>query len=729
MRLKLSGKILLSVILAAVWACPVSADSRILWKERAARLGSDSSVIRFYSFQEGAGNIVANVAGKGEGTMVMAGYSPYGLYRGLPRWQSPPSEECPRWTLGRWPWKNALACGSAAPQLVRSRFHGTDGVFTVEAWVRPHPLGEDEWAEGDLLALGQGYGSGWRIVASRQKWSKDGHATFRLGVPKGVVLTPFHYAFNTYVPFAFGSWHHLVAVWDGKEARLYVDGKAVAVPTPGPNPLPPPAKGEPENDIGGLVIGGNLRFDIDELVIYDRALSAAEIEDSYTRFRPDEKSAAVASPVVFEFPRQSGGYFTVGKPVEVVVQSSRRPGEAVKCVVKSRNGGVVLLERDMLLAEVDNKISFVPDRCGLFDAELSLRDVSGKILRRETFPIGVVVPMPGADSGLGVRHYGAVQPWARSLGITRGRVLVNWRLAEPEKGVYNWRLSDQMMETASVSGLKVICCVSGLPSWLGANTVDLGAYRNFLELLSRRYHKEVVAWEIWDNNFGARESVFPGSKEDFAKFSAAAADVLGALTVNQGGLRVTRLGFRQPAAPMGDFNPGDFDSPIYAKRVRDEGGDRCINIWPWPLFSAQRSAVIQVWKTLELRAAAVDAVVLDCPPDEYYPAWNTSDGTPSEQGLALAALASALSGASSVHELPVSKGLRMFRIVRAGADTITVLGARDADGVKVRLAGATAIKGIDCQGNPMGFSAGTIQLDRSPLYLFAKIEPGQLEPY
>ncbi|MFA6294142.1 MAG: hypothetical protein WC637_20295, partial [Victivallales bacterium] len=99
MRLKLSGKILLA-FLSVVWACPAPADSQILWKERAAKLGSDSSVIRFYSFQEGSGDMVANIAGKGEGTLVMAGYSPYGQYRGLPRWQSPPSEECPRWTVG-----------------------------------------------------------------------------------------------------------------------------------------------------------------------------------------------------------------------------------------------------------------------------------------------------------------------------------------------------------------------------------------------------------------------------------------------------------------------------------------------------------------------------------------------------------------------------------------------------------------------------------------------------
>ncbi|MFZ4777593.1 MAG: LamG domain-containing protein [Terrimicrobiaceae bacterium] len=704
------------------------ADSRSLWEARAAKLASDPSVIRFYGFQEGVGDLVANTAGKGEGAMLMVGYSPYGLYRGLPRWPAPLPAECPHWSAGRWPWKHALACGDASPQLVRSHLHATPaGAFTVEAWVRPHPLGEAEWVHGNLLALGTAFGNGWSIAATRDKWCKDGFACFRIGVPAGAVSTPFNpdSATDAYVPFTFGSWHHLVAVWDGKAIRLHVDGKIRSAATPGPNPPPPQPKVEPENDIDGLVVGGKLRFDIDELVIYDRALSTAEIDDNYAKFLPPAEAAAVPAPIVFEFPKQTGGYFPVGKPITAVVRA--RPGDTAKCIVKPRSGGAALFEKESKLEEgTPAKFAFTPAQCGLFDVDLSVRDTAGEVLQREIFPVGVVSPVHG-DAGLGSRHSGAAQPWAPSLGITWDQVLVDWQRAEPKKGIYDWSLTDQMMETAS--GLKTICCVVGWPSWLGTNTADMGVWRNFLDLLARRYHQNVAAYECrtWDYNSGARTEAFPGSKEDFAKFSLSAAEALGGPLVNQGGLRTTRFGFRQPAAPMGDFDPGDFDSPIYSKRLQGTGGDRQVKIGPWPLFPARRSAVLQVWKVLESHAAGTDVAVLECPPDEYYPAWNGSDGTPSEQGVALAALTSALAGASSVQELSAPEALRMFRITGPGAKIITVLGLRNPENLKVRLAAAGKIKARDWQGNPVGFLPDTIPLNEFPLYLLAKIEPAQLD--
>jgi hypothetical protein len=77
---------------------------------------------------------------------------------------------------------------------------------------------------------------------------------------------------------ALGRWIHVAGTWDGATARVYVDGVAVAS-TPAPT--------LPSNTlalrIGGDSTGGN-RFDglIDEVAVYDRALSAAEIADIVT---------------------------------------------------------------------------------------------------------------------------------------------------------------------------------------------------------------------------------------------------------------------------------------------------------------------------------------------------------------------------------------------------------------------------------------------------------------
>lgn len=586
------------LLLAILWAFPLSGDVQTLWGERAAKLRSDPSVVRFYGFQEGAGDFVANTAGKGEGTMLLVGYSPYGLYRGLPRWPAPPPEECPRWTTGRWPGKHALACGEGR-QLVRSLFHGVDGPFTVEAWLRPRPRAEQEWGGGDLLAVGNAWNAGWRLTAGWAKWCPDGHAQFRLGAtPGGVVCTPFNTSFNHHVPFTAGAWHHVAAVWDGKQVKLVVDGETAALPAEGKTHQPPPGKDE----VGGLEIGGKLRFDLDELVIYARALTDSELLENYARFRPSESCVATPGAPAPTIP--NGGYFPVGEPFD----------------------------------------GFVPERCGLDTARA----------------IAVVAPVAAPLPWLGVAHGLAEQPWARTLGVTWGRVVVEWPRAEPRKGLYDWSLVDRTLDTAAASGLKVVCCVVW-PKWLALEpdgARQLNRFQAFLRLLSRRH--TVDAWELQ----------FQGGKQDAAAVSAAMVEALGRPLVNQGGPRMAHVDVPQPAA-------------------------------------------LQIWKCVEARAAGADIVVLDCPPDEYSPAWNASDGAPSERGVALAALAAALDGAASVQKLPAPVGLTLYQ-----AGGTTILG-----GAWVKLPGE--LKGSDFLGNPVDL-AEEIDLSERPLYVAGALAPEQI---
>ena len=723
------------VLWAVVWAFPVIGDDvQALWRQRAERLRADPSVVRFYSFQEGTGDIVGNGAARSDdnagGDMLMVGYSPYGLYRGMPHWPSPAPTECPRWTTGRWPWKRALTCGEAT-QLVRSGFHGVStGPFTVETWVRPHPLEEEQWTEGVLLSVGPSHGPGWRLYAARPKWGPQGLARFVVGVPGHHCETPY----DGKIPFTFGSWHHLVAVWDGKEARLHVDGKQLSAPdTRNANPVPPPYKFEMENDVEGLTVGGKLRFDIDEIVIHNRALSADEASDNYAKFTPQAPAGqAPDKPDVstaFDFPIQSGGYFPVGKPIELSVKAAG--GDTAKCVVKPKGNGTLLFEKEERPSDgAAARFVFTPERCGLFDVELSLAGADG-FVRKRIYPIGVTAALPSsAEAGLGVRHEVAVQPWARTLGVGWGRVVVNWGQVEPKKELYDWVLADQMMETAAASGLKVVCCVTGWPGWLkldadgGRRSSDLGRYKEFLKMLSSRY-RETTAWEIWNSPFDMPPFTFRNGKDDYAAVVAAAKEALHGQLVNQGGVRLDRFGSRQPAGPIGDFNPANFSLPCYAKRLHEADGARNVGAWPWLLQTGRRSAYIHAWKTLELRAAGAGVVVMDCPPDEYYPAWNNSDGTPSEQGVAIAALAAALGGAESVKTLPAPDGLRMFRIARQGMEPMTVMGTKSAAGVKVRL--PPGMKAFDWQGNAVALTADAVNLDESPLYIPATIEAGQLE--
>ena len=76
--------------------------------------------------------------------------------------------------------------------------------------------------------------------------------------------------------FAKGDWHHLVGVVAGKEMFLYVDGELEKDQTYNG----PMATGGSETEIGHAGDGGFVGI-IDEVLIYNKALSADEVEQIF----------------------------------------------------------------------------------------------------------------------------------------------------------------------------------------------------------------------------------------------------------------------------------------------------------------------------------------------------------------------------------------------------------------------------------------------------------------
>lgn len=76
-------------------------------------------------------------------------------------------------------------------------------------------------------------------------------------------------------PLAPGAWHHLAGTYDGENVRLYVDGALVVASAFSPAPIDV----SPGEARIGDYVGGGYGYDgmIDEVRVYDGALSAAEI--------------------------------------------------------------------------------------------------------------------------------------------------------------------------------------------------------------------------------------------------------------------------------------------------------------------------------------------------------------------------------------------------------------------------------------------------------------------
>jgi Concanavalin A-like lectin/glucanases superfamily len=152
--------------------------------------------------------------------------------------------------------------------------------LTLEAWVRPWALTalqgvvtQEDKLDDRGFALGVGPGGYVGFFTGDGKLQDDAtiHRT-----PPGVV--------------AKGRWSHLVATWDGRNKRMYVDGREygpwlyASLVDPGPHALRLGAMGEN---------GETLRWldgDIAAPAIYSRALPAREVRDRF-------EVAGLASPV------------------------------------------------------------------------------------------------------------------------------------------------------------------------------------------------------------------------------------------------------------------------------------------------------------------------------------------------------------------------------------------------------------------------------------------------
>ncbi|HNS32906.1 MAG TPA: right-handed parallel beta-helix repeat-containing protein [bacterium] len=165
---------------------------------------------------------------------------------------------------GRWPEKKAV-------RLDRGWYQGPpsnikDKEFTVEIWFRKNGPGSIFPRAGKgayLISAPAGWGAGWRLITEYS----PAYLSFDIGIERNNVRARSDKMYSDNV------WHHAAATWDGREMRLYVDGVLAAsslhsgeyVPSNAPFRI-------------GFRSGGSVILDVDEAVIYNRVLSAKDIE-------------------------------------------------------------------------------------------------------------------------------------------------------------------------------------------------------------------------------------------------------------------------------------------------------------------------------------------------------------------------------------------------------------------------------------------------------------------
>lgn len=231
------------------------------WQRHRDAAHRDTSLARHYTFEDvrSGGATAANTAGDKTAPLNFK----------LQQKPGAPVEQL-RVVEGRWPQTKAVRLDQG--YLAAEPFAVAKKSFTAAAWVKLNGpgahRGNNESTNGTLLSAGTGYWDGWRLTVNYPLRTLG----FEIGRPK-----PSHsIGIHASAAMTDGVWHHVAAAWDGREMRLYVDGMLVASGPYDGDYTPPPQGGQFR--IGYANHGlGSVILDVDDVAIYNRALTAAEI--------------------------------------------------------------------------------------------------------------------------------------------------------------------------------------------------------------------------------------------------------------------------------------------------------------------------------------------------------------------------------------------------------------------------------------------------------------------
>lgn len=264
----------LALLSALVPAARAAGPSFEDWLKHRDAVQSDPDVVRFYVLEPtpNAPTHIPSLAGD---------QAPlnYGVV-GEPTEQ----ERSPQYIAGRFPQKKAVRLDrgifSAAQFPVKSK------TFSVEAWVRTHGQGAIKGdagpQSGTLLSEGVGYWDGWRLTISYP----DCTLGFELGKRPGA-------EFLRTGPVADGVWHQIVLTWDGRTKCIFVDGALAAAAPYAEDYVPPDPGAVLRLGFAGSGWGAAIA-DFDEVVVYRRALTAAEVLQHALYYVPLDRAAAEA---------------------------------------------------------------------------------------------------------------------------------------------------------------------------------------------------------------------------------------------------------------------------------------------------------------------------------------------------------------------------------------------------------------------------------------------------
>jgi len=205
---------------------------------------SADGLVAEFAFEEGAGRKVVDTSGLDQRARATA----------------------VEWVAGHRGRGLRFADADSAVRISWRRSLNLDQALTLEAWVLPGPSSNESRI---IIAKNDEY------LLRIDKAPEGGRVS--LFVHVGSPAVTWEPRVSSKAPLTPGVWHHLAGTWDGQKLRLYVDGQLEGetdrTGRPNPNPYPVMVGNFEYPSCHGGAFGGV----IDEVRIYQRALTAEKV--------------------------------------------------------------------------------------------------------------------------------------------------------------------------------------------------------------------------------------------------------------------------------------------------------------------------------------------------------------------------------------------------------------------------------------------------------------------
>ena len=337
----------------------------------------------------------------------------------------------------------------------------TGNAVTLEAWINPNNLTR---YENIIAKYNYSLDMGFMLIHS-----DAGTLDFYVGNDTS------HVAVESNVPLSYGVLQHVVAVYDGVDLRIYVNGVLSCTPVACSFKI---AATDQSCYIGHANGYNNFTGNIDEVRIYNRALSATEVSKDYQGIYSNESGLVLYLPFDGDLLDQSGQQndgvahgttWTTGAYVKVnaAVELDGVLQQTVN-IINAANGSFTL-----------SRI-FAPERIGKYDYNIYVTSNKNSV-QNQTVPVIVRAPneLRIIDGGVlppSVNLGGVVGVWLKivyeydnsTFDANSGSLYLNGSAMSWSSGNKRWELN----YTPNATGQQIFTITSFLETKYGLNRIN-----------------------------------------------------------------------------------------------------------------------------------------------------------------------------------------------------------------------------------------------------------------